>query len=111
DEQRPVAHGGRLVERAGDPDAPLREAAEHVDDEKRKAADVIRRAEAPAGDQPQGAQRERRTVAHGLYLGYPWAVRLPPACVKLPMHRRLPASCPPGGPAPRVTSRGDAPEI
>src|SRR3989475_7781342 len=77
DEQRAVAHGGRLVERAGDPDAPLREPAEHVGDEEGEAAGVIGRAEAPAGDQPQGAQRERRTVAHGLYLGYPWPVRLP----------------------------------
>ncbi len=77
DEQRPVAYRGRLLERAGDPHAPFRESAEHVGDEKGEAAGVIGRAQAPAGDQPQGVQRDRRTVTHGLYLGYPWPVRPP----------------------------------
>jgi len=46
---------------------------------KEKRADVIGRAQAPAGDQPQGVQRERRTVAHGLYLGLPMARTSTPA--------------------------------
>src|SRR2546426_7575693 len=42
----------------------LREPAQHVDQEEREAARVVRGAEAPTRDQPHGAERERRTVSH-----------------------------------------------
>src|SRR5207245_10624928 len=76
-EERAVADGGRLLEGAGEIDAPRRGPAQHVDQEEREAARVVCGAEAPTRDQPHGAERERRTVSHVLYLGEPWHVRLP----------------------------------
>src|SRR5207245_10692427 len=106
DEERAVADGERLLEGAGEIDAPLREPAQHVDQEEREAARVVRGAEAPTRDQPHGAERERSNVSHVLYLGEPWQFRPPPERENRAPRKPLRANCWPGTGARRATCRG-----
>src|SRR5207245_7790486 len=111
DEERAVADGERLLDGAGEVDAPLREPAQHVDEEEGEPARVVRRAEAPTRDQPHRAERELRTVSHGLYLGYPWQFRPPPERENRAPRNHLRANCWRGTGARRATCRGAAPAI